>query len=229
MVRITSSVYAIVALYASSVGAFVVPALPSVVQPRKSILSGAYKPKPRQQRATIHKVRLYSAPDSSNVGRSSGSGSIVDKLTNLFPVWVVSAALLGLLQPHLLSWFQGPFIEAALGATMICMGSTLSLSDFRGVAPLNLVLGFLAQFTIMPTMACASAKLFSLPPAFAAGLILVGCCPGGSASNLVTLIAGADVALSVAMTACSTAAAAFMTVSNLHRKAFILSSAFATF
>jgi BASS family bile acid:Na+ symporter len=130
----------------------------------------------------------------------------------LFPAWVVSAALLGLLQPQLLSWFQGPLIEAALGATMVCMGSTLSLQDFRGVAPINLLLGFLAQFSIMPAMACASAKIFGLPPAFAAGLILVGCCPGGTASNLVTLIAGADVALSVAMTACSTAAAAIMTV-----------------
>jgi len=215
MVRATFYISAILALCTRSVGAFVAPARHSLLQPRASARSGAYKPRPCQQRTASRCVRLYNAPDSSNFASSSSSSSsssVVDRLTNLFPVWVVSAALLGLLQPHLLSWFQGPLIEAALGATMICMGSTLSLKDFRGVAPLNLVLGFLAQFTIMPTMACASAKLFSLPPAFAAGLILVGCCPGGSASNLVTLIAGADVALSVAMTACSTAAAAFMTV-----------------
>ena len=158
------------------------------------------------------RLRQHLAAPSSSGEATEASASLVETLTNAFPVWVLSASLLGLVHPEGLSWFQGPLIEAALGATMVCMGSALSLQDFRGVNPLMLCLGLAAQFTIMPCMACAAAHAFSLPPAFAAGLILVGCCPGGTASNLVTLIAGADVALSVAMTSCSTAAAALMTV-----------------
>ena len=129
----------------------------------------------------------------------------------MFPLWVASAAALGLVQPQLLSWFSGSCIELALAATMVCMGSTLSGDDFRGVSPLAVLLGLVTQFSTMPLMAVLSARAFRLPPPFAAGLILVGCCPGGTASNLVTLISNADVALSVAMTSCSTVCAAIMT------------------
>jgi BASS family bile acid:Na+ symporter len=93
------------------------------------------------------------------------------------------------------------------------MGMTLTVDDFKRVAtqPKYVLIGFLAQYMIMPLSAFFIAKAAGLGPALSSGLILVGCSPGGTASNLVTLIAQADVALSVVMTACSTVAAVFMT------------------
>jgi BASS family bile acid:Na+ symporter len=96
---------------------------------------------------------------------------------------------------------------------MLGMGMTLTLADFARVAsrPVAVVAGFVAQFTVMPAAAWAIARAFDLPTPFAVGLILVGCCPGGTASNVVTYIARADVALSVTMTTCSTLAAVALT------------------
>jgi len=161
----------------------------------------------RYRKFSIH----ASALQPENLPVKDPTSSVLSKATNLFPVWVAGASIIGLLKPATLSWFSGSYIELALGATMVMMGSTLSLEDFKGVNPSAIALGFIAQFTIMPMMAVAAARLFQLPPVFSAGLILVGCCPGGTASNLVTLIAQADVALSVAMTSCSTIMAAVMT------------------
>jgi len=137
-------------------------------------------------------------------------------VTRLFPFWVVGSVLAGIAFPSALAGFKDGAIELALGLTMICMGSTLTLDDFKSVAsrPKAVALGIFAQFAIMPSMGLLASKLFLLPQGlntFAAGTILVGCCPGGTASNLVTLIARADVALSVAMTACSTVLASVMT------------------
>ena len=88
----------------------------------------------------------------------------------------------------------------------IGMGLTLNSDDFVEAAssPRLVVLGALLQFTIMPTMAFLMSKLFALPTPLAVGIILVGCCPGGTASNLVTYLAHANVALSVVLTTCST-------------------------
>jgi BASS family bile acid:Na+ symporter len=102
---------------------------------------------------------------------------------------------------------------AILGVVMLGMGLTLSVDDFRriGRMPRAVVMGFIAQFATMPALGWCIAKFLNLPPAYAVGLILVGCCPGGTASNLITLIARANVALSVIMTACSTLAAVVLT------------------
>jgi BASS family bile acid:Na+ symporter len=93
------------------------------------------------------------------------------------------------------------------------MGMSLTVSDFKRVfqTPQYVLIGFLAQYTIMPTAAAALSKIFQLGPELSAGLILVGCAPGGTASNLVSMIAKADLALSVLMTAASTVAAVVMT------------------
>lgn len=101
----------------------------------------------------------------------------------------------------------------ALALTMISMGMTLTPSDFKEILkqPQFPLVGFVCQYSIMPTLALLSARLFSLGPELTSGLILVGCAPGGTASNLVTLISKADVALSVLMTAFSTIGAIFMT------------------
>ena len=87
-------------------------------------------------------------------------------------------------------WFS-PYITAALTLTMICMGMTLTLQDFANIKTTwnYIILGFIAQYSIMPLSALFYSKLFQLSPSLSSGLILVGCAPGGTASNLVTLIA----------------------------------------
>ena len=116
--------------------------------------------------------------------------------------------------PHwLASMNQGSLVVLLLAFIMLCMGLTLTAGDFRRIArmPREVLIGFAAQYTIMPALAWAVAQGLNLPPHFALGLILVGCCPGGTASNLVTYIADEDVALSVVMTVCSTLAAVVAT------------------
>jgi BASS family bile acid:Na+ symporter len=137
----------------------------------------------------------------------------IDTFTNLFPVWVAAGAAIALLRPSLVTWFQGSYIVWGLAVIMLGMGITLSLDDFRAVArmPRAVAAGFVAQFTIMPLMGWFAAKLFGLPTSLAVGVILVACCPGGTASNVVAYLARANVALSVLMTMCSTVAAVAMT------------------
>jgi len=130
-----------------------------------------------------------------------------------FPAWVLTAALLALWQPSLFTWFSGPWIVWGLAVVMLGMGITLDVRDFASVLrmPRTVALGFAAQYTIMPLLGWGVAKMLALPPPFAVGLILVACCPGGTASNVVTYLARANVALSVVMTMCSTLAAVIMT------------------
>lgn len=134
-------------------------------------------------------------------------------LANLFPIWVVVAGVLALIEPGWFAWFAGNWITWGLAIIMLGMGVTLTLEDFQRVAkrPGLVVIGFVAQFLIMPSLGWTLAKLFQLEPGLAVGLILVSCCPGGTASNVVTYIARADVALSVLMTMCSTFGAVIMT------------------
>ena len=133
--------------------------------------------------------------------------------TRLFPLWVSAAALIALVEPSVFTWFSGPWITYGLGGIMLGMGLTLSWSDFALVAktPSWVVLGMLLQFTVMPLLGWGLGILFQLPPFFAVGLILVACCPGGTASNVIAFLANANVALSVAMTTCSTFGAILLT------------------
>ena len=96
---------------------------------------------------------------------------------------------------------------------MFGMGLTIKLDDFRAIfsRPKEVVIGAVAQYTIMPVIAWLLCKVMNLPADLALGVILVGCCPGGTASNVITYIAGGDVALSVGMTIVSTLAAPLMT------------------
>lgn len=133
--------------------------------------------------------------------------------TRLFPLWVSAAALIALVEPSVFTWFSGPWITYGLGGIMLGMGLTLSWNDFALVAktPSWVVLGMLLQFTVMPLLGWGLGILFQLPPFFAVGLILVACCPGGTASNVIAFLANANVALSVAMTTCSTFGAILLT------------------
>ena len=132
---------------------------------------------------------------------------------NWFPAWVLAAALLALWQPSLFTWLSGPWIVWGLALVMLGMGLTLNVADFAAVLrlPGAVALGFAAQYTIMPLIGWSVGKMLALPAPFAVGLILVACCPGGTASNVVTYLARGNVALSVLMTMCSTLAAVVMT------------------
>lgn len=138
---------------------------------------------------------------------------LLSLLTNAFPFWVLAGGALALVQPHWFTWFSGPWIVWGLALIMLGMGLTLTLDDFRAVTrlPGAVALGFGCQYTIMPLLGWALGRIFALETPFAVGLILVSCCPGGTASNVVAYLARANVCLSVVMTMVSTFAAVFMT------------------
>ena len=104
-------------------------------------------------------------------------------------------------------------ITPMLGLIMFGMGMTIRLSDFQIILsrPKDMLIGCLAQFTIMPLLAWSLSMAFNLPSALAIGVILVGCCPGGTASNVITYLAHGDLALSVGMTSVSTILAPLLT------------------
>ena len=126
---------------------------------------------------------------------------------------VLGAALLALLFPAVLQQVPTKVINYLLGVVMFGMGLTLRLQDFKIVfsRPKDVVIGCLAQFTVMPLLAWALSRLFQLDEALALGVVLVGCCPGGTASNVITYLAKGDLALSVGMTGVSTLLAPFLT------------------
>ena len=135
---------------------------------------------------------------------------MIAALVNAFPLWALLGSLLALYEPRLFTWFSGPLITAGLGVIMLGMGLTLDFGDFRRVSTRRgvIVLGVALQYTVMPLLGWGIATAIGLPTPFAVGLILVACCPGGTASNVVAYIARADVPLSVTMTAFSTLVAA---------------------
>ncbi|KAJ4980439.1 hypothetical protein NE237_031276 [Protea cynaroides] len=134
-------------------------------------------------------------------------------LSNAFPVWVALGCLTGLFKPSSYNWVRPHYTMLGLTVTMLGMGMTLTLDDLRGALamPKELLAGFVLQYSIMPLSGFFVSKLLGLPSYYAVGLILVGCCPGGTASNIVTYIARGNVALSVLMTATSTVSAVVMT------------------
>jgi bile acid:Na+ symporter, BASS family len=134
-------------------------------------------------------------------------------MTNAFPVWVLLGGALALVEPTWFTWFSGPWIVWGLAVIMLGMGVTLTVEQFRAIGRMSrpVAIGFGAQYTIMPMLGWTVGRALGLPTDYAVGLVLVACCPGGTASNVVTFIAKADVCLSVVMTACSTLAAVVMT------------------
>ena len=107
----------------------------------------------------------------------------------------------------------GTVLSILLGVVMFGMGLATRLEDFKVVfsRPKDIAIGCMAQFTIMPALAWVLARIFGLDEALTVGVILVGCCPGGTASNVMTYLAKGDLALSVGMTGVSTLLAPFLT------------------
>lgn len=134
------------------------------------------------------------------------------RLNNAFVLWLVIGLLWAWFVPQHFTWFR-QHIPLGLGVIMLGMGLTLRFADFHAAlkTPWAALLGLAAQFVIMPLAGWAVARALQLPAPLAAGLILVACCPGGTASNVITLLAGGNVPLSVLMTACSTLAAVGLT------------------
>ncbi|MDX8204890.1 bile acid:sodium symporter family protein [Acinetobacter pittii] len=129
-----------------------------------------------------------------------------------FALWVIVFAALALWQPEFFVWLKA-YIPWILGIIMLGMGMTMTVDDFKGVlqSPKAVLIGGVAQFVVMPGLAYVLCKLFNLPPEIAVGVILVGCCPGGTASNVITYMAKGNVALSVACTSVSTLLAPVLT------------------
>ncbi|WBL19463.1 bile acid:sodium symporter family protein [Citricoccus sp. NR2] len=130
----------------------------------------------------------------------------------LFPAIIIAAFLIGFLFPTQMAPLA-TYTNVALGVIMFAMGITLTVPDFALVAkrPLPILLGVVAQYVIMPSLAVALVFVFQLPAELAIGVILVGCAPGGTSSNVITYLAKGDVALSVTMTSVSTLLAPIFT------------------
>ena len=138
---------------------------------------------------------------------------ICNYISEYMGVLVVLVAALSLGIPAAFTWMDTRTINPMLGVIMFGMGLTLSPSDLHIVIsrPKEILIGCLAQFTVMPLLALGLSWAFSLPKELALGVILVGCCPGGTASNVITYLAKGDLALSVGMTAASTLLAPLLT------------------
>ncbi|MFR1833229.1 MAG: bile acid:sodium symporter family protein [Lachnospiraceae bacterium] len=139
--------------------------------------------------------------------------NISDFFGKYMAVIVLVIAALALFVPGSCLWVQTSWVNYLLMVVMFGMGLTLKLEDFKLVftRPKDIVIGCVAQFTVMPLLAFALGKLFRLDPALLAGVILVGTCPGGTSSNVITYLSKGDVALSVGMTSVNTLLAPFLT------------------
>lgn len=142
---------------------------------------------------------------------------VLEKISGLvgkfMAVIVLVIAAMALFVPTTFLWIKGSYITPLLMIVMFGMGLTLKFDDFKLVfsRPKDVLIGCLAQFTIMPLIALLLTKIFNLPPELAVGVVLVGTCPGGTSSNVMTYLAKGDIALSVAMTSVSTVLAPILT------------------
>lgn len=129
-------------------------------------------------------------------------------------ILVVLATLFSLYYPQVgSSLVKTSWVVYILGIIMFGMGLNVKASDFKElfIRPKFVLIGIGAQFIIMPLIAYILVKGFNLPLGLAIGVVLVGTCPGGTSSNVITYLSKGDVALSVGITSCTTLLAPFMT------------------
>lgn len=134
-------------------------------------------------------------------------------LTKWTPVFVTAVAVFTYFFPNTFAWVKGNTQTSILGFIMLTMGLTLSKEDFRILIsrPIDMLIGVTAQYLLMPIIAWTVAKALNLPHPVAVGLLLVGCCPGGVSSNIMSFLCKGDVAFSVGMTTVTTLLAPIMT------------------
>ncbi len=134
-------------------------------------------------------------------------------LAHYTSLFVIGIAVVTFFFPHLFDWVRGNTQTVILGIIMLTMGLTLTTADFKILArrPLDIFIGACAQFVIMPCVAYLLVHVWHLDPALALGILLVGCCPGGVSSNIMSYLCHGDVAFSVGMTCASTLLAPVMT------------------
>ena len=138
----------------------------------------------------------------------------ISELIGKYMAWIVLAiAALALFLPGTCLWIQTKWVNYLLMVVMFGMGLTMKLSDFAVVfsRPRDVLIGCTAQFVVMPLLAFALGKLFGLNDELLVGVVLVGTCPGGTASNVITYLSKGDTALSVGMTSINTLLAPFLT------------------
>ncbi len=127
--------------------------------------------------------------------------------------FIILVAIVTFFFPNLFCWVRGTTQTVILGIIMLTMGLTLTPNDFKIMLsrPLDIFIGACAQFIIMPCVAYLLVRVWHLEPALALGILLVGCCPGGVSSNIMSYLCHGDVAFSVGMTCASTLLAPVMT------------------
>ena len=128
---------------------------------------------------------VFSRPKNGSMNKT------VNFLTNAFPLWIILCSTIALLEPKVFTWFSGSYITYGLGVIMLGMGLTLKPEDFKVVlkSPKWIFTAALLQFTIMPFLGWGLGYVFQLPLTFTIGLIIVSCCPRGTASNVISFLA----------------------------------------
>ena len=135
------------------------------------------------------------------------------RLSDHASLFIIAVAVFTFFVPETFNWVRGNTQTVILGLIMLTMGLTLTTDDFRILLrrPLDVLIGACAQFIVMPGVAYLLVHVFRLEPALALGILLVGCCPGGVSSNIMSYLCHGDVAFSVGMTCASTLLAPVMT------------------
>ncbi|WP_440895499.1 bile acid:sodium symporter family protein [Amphibacillus sp. Q70] len=131
---------------------------------------------------------------------------------NTFAIWVILVGVISFFYPAGFQWIA-PHVGILLGIIMFGMGLTLTPQDFKAIlkTPKSVLVAVMVQYTIMPLLAYLLVTIFRLSPEIAVGIILVGCCPGGTASNIITFLAKGNTALSISITTVSTLLAPILT------------------
>ena len=138
----------------------------------------------------------------------------ISEILGKYMAWIVLLiAVQALLLPKTCIWIQTEWVTYLLMIVMFGIGTTMKLSDFAIVfkRPRDVVIGCLAQFIVMPLLAFSLGKLFGLDNELLVGVVIVGTCPGGTSSNVMTYLSKGDTALSVGMTSINTLLAPFLT------------------
>ncbi len=134
-------------------------------------------------------------------------------LSNNTSLFIIAIAIITFFFPDIFIWVKGDIQALILGIIMLSMGMTLTVEDFKILVarPVDILVGAIAQYSLMPLIAFSLTKIFHLDPAIGVGLILVGCCPGGVSSNIMSFLCRGDVAFSVGMTTVTTLISPIMT------------------